>query len=58
VITANAKIVVEKDQPGQPHRGKVFVAVHARGKIRILLGIITFGLSFSLLILNLPRDFG
>jgi len=29
VITANAKVIVEKDQPGQPDRGKVFVAVHA-----------------------------
>jgi LmbE family N-acetylglucosaminyl deacetylase len=29
MITGASKIVVEKDQPGQPHRGKVFVAVHA-----------------------------
>ncbi len=29
MITGLAKVVVEKDQPGQPHRGKVFVAVHA-----------------------------
>jgi LmbE family N-acetylglucosaminyl deacetylase len=29
VIAINSKVVVEKDQPGQPHRGKVFVAVHA-----------------------------
>src|SRR5713226_3649638 len=28
-MTGPAKVVVEKDQPGQPHRGKVFVAVHA-----------------------------
>ena len=27
--TGNAAIVVEKDRPGQPHKGKVFVAVHA-----------------------------
>jgi LmbE family N-acetylglucosaminyl deacetylase len=25
----NAEVVVEKDQPGQPYKGKVFVAVHA-----------------------------
>jgi LmbE family N-acetylglucosaminyl deacetylase len=29
VIAAASKIVVEKDQPGRPHQGKVFVAVHA-----------------------------
>src|SRR5947209_18623139 len=29
-MTGSSKIAVEKDQPGQPHRGKVFVAVHAR----------------------------
>src|SRR5437879_4485190 len=28
-MAVNSKIVVEKDQPGGPHRGKVFVAVHA-----------------------------
>ena len=25
----NSKVIVEKDQSGQPHRGKVFVAIHA-----------------------------
>jgi LmbE family N-acetylglucosaminyl deacetylase len=29
VSAASPKVVVEKDQPGQPHHGKVFVAVHA-----------------------------
>ena len=29
MIAGSSKIVVEKDQPGQPHRGKVFVAIHA-----------------------------
>jgi LmbE family N-acetylglucosaminyl deacetylase len=29
VIAGSSKIVVEKDQPGRPHQGKVFVAVHA-----------------------------
>ena len=29
MIAAAPKIVVEKDQPGRPHQGKVFVAVHA-----------------------------
>jgi LmbE family N-acetylglucosaminyl deacetylase len=29
VIATASKIVVEKDQPGRPHQGKVFVAVHA-----------------------------
>src|SRR5882724_5713891 len=28
-MAVSAKIAVEKDQPGQPYRGKVFVAVHA-----------------------------
>ena len=28
-MAASPKVIVEKDQPGQPHRGKVFVAVHA-----------------------------
>src|SRR6266571_4584641 len=28
-MAVSSKIAVEKDQPGQPHRGKVFVAVHA-----------------------------
>jgi len=28
-MAVNSKIAVEKDQPGQPHRGKVFVAIHA-----------------------------
>src|SRR2546423_12984453 len=28
-MAINSKIVVERDQPRQPHRGKVFVAVHA-----------------------------
>src|SRR6185436_12484021 len=29
MITGPSKVVVEKDQAGQPHRGKVFVAIHA-----------------------------
>ena len=29
VRAGSAGIVVEKDRPGQPHKGKVFVAVHA-----------------------------
>src|SRR6266581_3626826 len=28
-MAVSSKIAVEKDQPGQPHHGKVFVAVHA-----------------------------
>src|SRR5947209_9818787 len=28
-MAVNSIIAVEKDQPGQPHRGKVFVAIHA-----------------------------
>src|SRR5260370_2540218 len=28
-MAVSSKIAVEKDQPGQPHQGKVFVAVHA-----------------------------
>src|ERR1700681_3240681 len=28
-MAVNTKAPVEKDQPGQPHRGKVFVAIHA-----------------------------
>src|SRR5262249_44984396 len=28
-MAINSKIVVEKDQPGHPHRGKIFVIVHA-----------------------------
>ena len=28
-MAASPKVTVEKDQPGQPHQGKVFVAVHA-----------------------------
>src|SRR6266704_1695970 len=28
-MAVSSKMVVEKDQPGQPHRGKIFVAVHA-----------------------------
>jgi LmbE family N-acetylglucosaminyl deacetylase len=28
-MAVNTKARVEKDQPGQPHRGKVFVAIHA-----------------------------
>jgi hypothetical protein len=28
-MTGSSKIAVEKDRPGQPHQGKVFVAVHA-----------------------------
>src|SRR5262245_26628029 len=28
-MAVNSKIVVEKDQPGQPYRDKVFVVVHA-----------------------------
>src|SRR5436190_6204590 len=30
-MAVNSKIAVEKDQPGQPHRRKVFVAIHAHG---------------------------
>ena len=29
VRTGNAELVVEKDRSGQPHQGKVFVAIHA-----------------------------
>jgi LmbE family N-acetylglucosaminyl deacetylase len=30
VSAATSKTIVEKDQPGRPHQGKVFAAIHAR----------------------------